>query len=238
MYGWRSVFVVSGAIGFLWLPAWLFTSAKIPPMSKSSPQETAPVREMLSDRRFLSLIAANFLAMTIYSLWTTWTTVFLVSRYGLTREQANLSFAWIPPWFFGAGALLGGWLALRLIRRGLPAVRARVRIATVAAVFAMITAIASAAPGPGWATAAICMSVAALSCLSVNYYSIPADLFGPGRAAFGVSMLTAVYGLMQTFLSPLIGKWSEQLGWQPVCMVIAVLPLASVVLLRAAFSRS
>jgi ACS family hexuronate transporter-like MFS transporter len=238
MYGWRSVFVVSGAIGFVWLPAWLFTSAKIPPMSRASPRETAPVREMLSDRRFLSLIAANFLAMTIYSLWTTWTTLFLVSRYGLTREQANLSFAWIPPWFFGAGALLGGWLALRLIRGGLPALRARVRIATIAAVFAMMTGLASAAPGPGWATAAICISVAAVSCLSVNYYSIPADLFGPGRAAFGVSMLTAVYGLMQTFLSPLIGRWSEQLGWQPVCTAIAVLPLASVFVLRGAFSRS
>jgi hypothetical protein len=193
---------------------------------------------MLSDRRFLALIGANFLAMTIYSLWTTWTTLFLVSRYGLTREQANLSFAWIPPWFFGAGALLGGWLALRLIRGGLAALRARVRIATVAAVFAMMTGLASAAPGPGWATAAICISVAAVSCLSVNYYSIPVDLFGPGRAAFGVSMLTAVYGLMQTFLSPLIGKWSEQLGWQPVCTAIAVLPLASVFVLRGAFSRS
>ena len=86
--------------------------------------------------------------------------------------------------------------------------------------------------------AAVCLSVTAVSCLSVNYYSIPADLFGPGRAAFGVSLLTGVYGLMQAVLSPLIGKWSETLGWQPVCTIVAVLPLLSVLLLRAAFSRS
>ena len=40
---------------------------------------------MLRDRRYLALVIANVLAMTIYSLWTNWTTVFLVS------------FVWLDP---------------------------------------------------------------------------------------------------------------------------------------------
>jgi hypothetical protein len=69
----------------------------------------------------------------------------------------------------------------------------------------------------------------------VNYYSIPLDLFGAGRAAFAVSFLTGVFGLMQVFLSPQIGRWSDTAGWQPVCLTVAALPLLSALLLKAVF---
>jgi hypothetical protein len=69
----------------------------------------------------------------------------------------------------------------------------------------------------------------------VNYYSIPLDLFGANRAAFAVSFLTGIFGLMNVFLSPQIGRWSDTVGWQPVCIFVALLPLASALLLRMVF---
>jgi MFS transporter, ACS family, hexuronate transporter len=193
--------------------------------------------EILRDRRLITLVVANILAMTVYSLWTNWTTVFLVSAHGVSREQANLRFAWIPPIFATAGGLFGGWLAHRMIRGGTDVVSARLRIATIAGACALATALASVAPGAGWATAAICISNAAILCLSVNYYALPLDMFGATRAAFAVSMLTGVYGLMQTLISPLIARWSEKLGWQPVCFGVAALPLISALLLKTAFRK-
>jgi MFS transporter, ACS family, hexuronate transporter len=235
--GWRAAFVVSGALGLVWLPLWLWISARAPAIPENKTEARISVGTILRDRRLITLVAANILAMTVYSFWTNWATVFLVTAHSISREEANLRFAWIPPVFATAGGLLGGWIALRLIRGGADVIRTRLNISTVAAVCALTTALASVAPGPGLATAAICVSIASVLCLSVNYYALPLDLFGATRAAFAISMLTGVYGLMQTFLSPLIGRWSEQLGWQPVCFGLAAMPLASVILLRTAFRR-
>jgi MFS transporter, ACS family, hexuronate transporter len=234
-YGWRAAFVVSGALGLLWLPLWLWISAKAPRIEQPKGEVKVSARSILRDRRLITLVVANILAMTVYSLWTNWTTVFLVSAHGITREEANLQFAWIPPIFATAGGLFGGWLAHRMISGGKDVILARLRIATIAAVCALTTGLASVAPGAGLATAAICVSNAAILCLSVNYYAMPLDFFGSTRAAFAVSLLTGVYGLMQTAISPLIARWSETLGWQPVCFGVAALPLISVLLLRTAF---
>jgi ACS family hexuronate transporter-like MFS transporter len=237
VYGWRAAFVVSGLLGILWLPLWLWISAKAPPIEQPKNQAKVSAGDILRDRRLITLVIANILAMTVYSLWTNWTTVFLVSAHGISREEANLQFAWIPPIFATAGGLFGGWIAQRMIRAGVDVVKARLRIATFAAVCALTTGLASIAPGAGLATAAICVSNAAILCLSVNYYALPLDMFGASRAAFATSMLTGVYGLMQTLISPIIARWSESIGWEPVCFGMAALPVISSLLLRTAFRR-
>jgi MFS transporter, ACS family, hexuronate transporter len=237
LYGWRSAFIVSGALGFFWIPFWLAVSKKAPPLPESRSSQAGRISDMLRDTRYLALLAANVLSMTIYSLWTGWTTVFLVSRYGLTQQAANVSFAWIPPVFSTLGGLLGGWLANRAIRGGEEVAGVRIRIAMGAGIFAMATALAPVAPTPLSAIAAVCVSLFATTCLSVNYYALPLDMFGSANAGFAISLLTGVFGLMQVFLSPIIGASSEKVGWQPVCTAIATLPLLSAVLLRFAFRR-
>jgi ACS family hexuronate transporter-like MFS transporter len=234
-YGWRSAFVVSGVLGFLWIPVWLLTARRVRPAQVSSDPATVRLGAILQDRRFLALIAANVLAMTVYSLWTNWTTWFLVTGYGLTQAEANLRFAWIPPVFATLGGLFGGWAAQRLIRAGAEIIPARIRISLVSSLFVLVTAAAPAAGGPALAISMVCLSLFATTSLSVNYYSIPLDLFGAGRAAFAVSFLTGLFGLMQVFLSPQIGRWSDTVGWQPVCFAVAALPLVSALLLKAVF---
>ena len=235
VYGWRSAFVVAGALGFVWVPLWLWTARRVPPVSAGSASAPLPLRAVLSDSRYLALVAANSLAMTVYSLWTTWSTQFLVSTFGLTQAQANLRYVWIPPIFATAGAVAGGWLALQAMRGGADAIPARLRIAGWSSLFCLATAAAPLLPGPGWSTAAVSLSLFAMTALSVNYYALPLDLFGAPRAALAVSFLTGVFGLMQAFLAPQIGRWSDETGWTPVCLAVALLPAASVVLLRVAF---
>jgi len=48
-----------------------------------------------------------------------------------------------------------------------------------------------------------------------------------------VSMLTCAFGLMQTLISPLIGAVVDRTGFTPVCLCVAILPLAGVWLLHA-----
>jgi hypothetical protein len=51
-----------------------------------------------------------------------------------------------------------------------------------------------------------------------------------GRAAFGVSALVFSYGVMQALVSKPLGLGIERYGFAPVCLALAVLPLAGTLL--------
>ena len=88
--GLRSSF--SGGLGMFWIPLWLAVARRAPVLQDDQQAARSRVKEMLRDRRYLSLVVANILAMTIYSLWTNWTTVFLVSSYGLQPTRGKSAF--------------------------------------------------------------------------------------------------------------------------------------------------
>lgn len=233
-YGWRSVFVLCGALGFVWIPIWLYTARRIPPTRQpAAAGVAASVGEMLSDRRFWGLVAANILYMTMYTLWTNWTTLYFVDARGMTQAEANRNFAWIPPIFATAGGLLGGGAAYRLIRSGMEVHTARMRVCFVSAVLLLATAAVPLMPSAAWAAAAISFSYFWTTAMSTNVYAMPIDFFGASRAAFGVSALTFAYGIMQAFVSPLIGELIGRYGFGTVCVSFSVLPLVAVGVLWA-----
>jgi ACS family hexuronate transporter-like MFS transporter len=209
-FGWRAAFVATGVLGFLWIPLWLATVRRIPPRV-TQPVAPAPVRDLVRDRRLWGLAAANVLLMTVYSLWMNWTTLYLVTARGLSQVEANQRLAWIPPVFASLGGLFGGWLSMHWARAGLEVQAARMRTSLVGALFLLATAVIP------W---------------SANLYAMPLDLFGAARAGFAVSVLTFAYGLMQTVVSPLAGGLIDRFGFEPVCVGVAVLPLAAVGVLQ------
>lgn len=231
-YGWRSAFFLTGALGFLWVPLWLYTARRIRPARPASAQASLSAGGMLRDRRLWALIAANVLSMTLYSLWTNWTTLFLVEEWGLPEVAANSRFAWIPPVFANLGGFLGGWLAWRAIRGGGDVEATRIRIARWAGWLLLATALIPFAPTVGLATAGVCWSFFWITAQSVNIYALPLDIFGANRAAFAVSALTFAFGIMQAFVSPVIGDLVDHYGFEPVCIAGAALPLAAAWLLR------
>ncbi len=229
LYGWRAAFLLSGVLGFLWIPLWLWMSPKaernqMPPASKQ------PLADLLRDRRFWGLILGNMLGMTVYSLWIGWTTAFLVQTYHMSQESANSGLAWIPAVFASLGGIAGGALSLKLAKASV--VEARLRCVLIGAVAMLATAAAPLLPNPSLATAFVCWSFFWSLVMSVNVYALPIDYFGPERAATGVAALTFGYGLMQTIVSPVIGRVSDGYGFGPVCAVVAVMPLAAYAVLR------
>lgn len=220
---WRQAFVITGLLGLLWIPVWNWAARRAG--SAPAPKTEADAL-LLRDRRLWIFVAANALAMAGYSLWTNWTTLYLVEVHHLTLVQAAW-YAWIPPLFATAGGFAGGWLSLRLVDRGVPPIRARVRACAVASVLALATAAIPLAPGAAWASAGISVSIFAVSAFSVNMYSLPLDAFGGARAAFAVSILVASYGAVQALLSPAFGQIIDRYGYAPLTAVTALTPLGA-----------
>ena len=247
LWGWRSAFMVAGGLGFVWIPLWLWISRRAPAAAVAASVEKpeprsgelrppAGARAILSDPRYLAILAANVLLMLVYSLWVNWTTIFLVRVHHLAQHEANVQLAWIPPVFASAGGLFGGWLALRWFS-GHNIVTARLRIVLTSALVLLSTALVPFAPGAPAATALICVSFFACVLGSVNIYSLPLDLYGARHAAFAVSGLTSVYGLLQGAFSSVTGRVVEAHGFTPVCVVVALCPLGAWLVLRLALRQ-
>jgi ACS family hexuronate transporter-like MFS transporter len=223
--GWRQAFVVTGALGLAWIPLWNWAARRTgPPASVETARKACPT--VLRDHRLWAFVVANALSMIGYSLWTNWTTLYLMEVHGLTLVQAAW-YAWIPPLAAMLGGFAGGWLSLRFIERGLPPVAARFRVCLAASVVALASAAIPAAPTPGWASAGISLSIFAVAAFSVNMYTLPLDAFGGARAAFAVSLLVASYGAVQALISPAFGKVIDLYGYAPLAIAASLAPLAA-----------
>jgi ACS family hexuronate transporter-like MFS transporter len=224
-HGWRSAFVITGVLGLLWIPLWNFTAHRAGPIPV--PKAEAHTREsLLRDRRIWAFMLANALSMVGYSLWTNWTTQYLVDKHGLTLA-ASARYAWIPPAVALLGGFSGGWLSRRLMLQGMPAPSARFRVCLAAAALALATAAVPFAPTPAWTSAAISLSIFAVAAFSTNMYSLPLDTFGGAHAAFAISMLVASYGAVQLVISPIFGSLMDHHQWPLLAAVTAVTPLAA-----------
>ncbi len=232
-YGWPWAFFATGAAGLLWIPLWLRTARAVPVQETGREEQPARASQILRDRRLWAFVAANVLSMTVYTLWSNWTTVYLVEVHHLPLA-ATASRAAIPPLFFNLGGLAGGWLSLRWMRAGVAALTARRRACVLSAAAMLATAAVPFAPGAGLATAGICFSAFWAAAMSVNLYTMPLDVWGAGRAAFAVSMLTGAYGAMQAVFSPAAGALIDRFGFPPVCAAVAVMPLAACAVLQRA----
>jgi len=256
-WGWRSAFMVAGALGFAWIPLWMWISGRAgragleedkvvaggrpggrSRTGASALPKTTPVTAgaILSDPRYWAILAANVLSMLAYSLWVNWTTVFLVRVHHMPQHLANTQLAWIPPVFASAGGLFGGWLAMRWYD-GKNILQARMKAILTSAVVLLATALVPLAPTAGLATALICLSFFACVLGSVNIYSLPLDIFGSSRAAFAVSGLTSVYGLLQGVFSSVAGRVVDAQGFAPLCIAVALCPLGAWLVLRVALRK-
>jgi ACS family hexuronate transporter-like MFS transporter len=231
-YGWRAAFIFCGALGLVWTPLWWLTAKKIPAKPEKTTRSTERFSDLLRDPRLYGLVISTMLIMALYTLWTNWTTLYFVEQWHLTQAEANARFAWIPQVAATIGGFLSGWVAFRWIRNGMPVHAARMRVSWICALAALAsTAAVPFMPSIPLAAIAVTSSAFWGICISTNLYAMPIDLFGPGRAGFGVAALTFAYGAMQAILSPRIGAMVDQFGFNVVCFTMSALPLIGVAVL-------
>jgi ACS family hexuronate transporter-like MFS transporter len=230
-YHWRAAFLVTGFAGLLWIPLWNSVARGAPPMQRSKIEPLSNSLEILREPRMWGFIAANALSMMTYSLWSNWTTLYLVEVSQLTFVQAAY-FAWLPPLAAMLGGFAGGWLSFRWTQTGSDPLTARARVCFWCAVAGLVAITVPFAPNAAWAVAEISCSILAVSAFSVNVYTMPLDVYEGARAAFAVSLLVSAYGAMQAVVSPVLGAIIDRYGYLPVCAIASVTSIAAYGMLR------
>jgi MFS transporter, ACS family, hexuronate transporter len=230
-YSWHWAFYAAGLISLAWIPLWLATARSIPPVAPPPVSGASHSFGLLRDPKLWTLMIANMLGMTVYSLWANWAPTYLVRVHHLTPPQAS-HFTWIVPFAGYLGALLGGVISWQLVRAGKTPVAARKRACLISAILVLATMAVPLLPNPALATAGMSFSFFWVCSWSANHYTLPIDIYGAGRAAFGGSALVFAYGVMQSFISRPLATVIEKYGFGPVCFTFACLPIAGYLLVH------
>ena len=234
-YGWRTPFVLTGVLGFLWIPLWWSTKSRILPtygdLQPAAQTDSEPRWALLLNRNLILLVIANVLWMGAYSLWSNWMTLYLIGVHGLTLKE-TARYIWIPPLISNLGGFFGGWLSLRWMRKNVSAISARRRAVWVSAFGSCGALFLFISPNVQWTITLISLSFFFALAGSVNIYALPIDLFGSAKSGLAIAALTCAFGIMQTFISPLIGILSDHHLYTQVVWIVTIPLLLSALVLN------
>ena len=248
-YSWRAAFVLTGAVGLVWVVLWLIfyrapeshplLSAEELAYIRRDPepcptvdQGTGVVPMVLRERNFWALGIARFLSEPAWQLITYWIPFYLVTARGLDLKQVAW-FGWMPFLAGDVGCLVGGFLSPLFLKLNVSVLTARKWAVTVPAVLMLLVAFTGSAATPGLAVAFFSVGAFAHQAISSTLLTLPADLF-PKRAvatANGLSgTLGYVGGIVFTFI---VGRAATTIGYTPLFWGIAVFDLIGAIVLWA-----
>lgn len=246
-YGWRPAFLVTGALGFLWLALWLRFYRKPEEHPRIGKEELALIlaerapqptgggggwREwaaLLGYREVWGVVLGRLLTDCVWWFYVYWLPKYLSDQRGFSLAEIGM-FAWIPFVAVDIGNLAGGWLSGALMRRGWSLNAARKLVLAGGAVGMMAGLPAGFVPGAAWSLGLIALAVLCYSAWGTMMLTLPSDLF-PASAVASVSGLSGTgAGLGGIAFTWVTGMVVDRLSYQPMFVAAGLLPLAALVL--------
>jgi len=243
---WRPAFIVTGILGFLWIPVFrrIYRSPETHPRlsdderrdilehrgpADAASRPTLGYRTLLRLPQTWAIVLGKALTDPVWFLITDWFAIFLVSR-GFRLEDSLLAF-WVPFVAADLGNFAGGGVSSALVARGwrVGAARKAVIVAGTLGMLALIPAVyATTLHSLAGYFAVATFSYAALSTMILN---LPADLYpsrsvgsvaGMGGTAAGAGTIVATY---------LTGIIADRYSFAPILITGSLIPLVAMVLL-------
>lgn len=210
-WGWRWAFIVTGAIGFLWLAFWLplyRAPERHPSVSaaelahiRSGPPEPAgaiPWRRLLRYRQTWAFVVGKSMTDPVWLFYLFWLPKFLDANWGI--RLSGLAAPLVAIYLVAdVGSVGGGWLSSALIRRGWTVNRARKTAMLTAALLIVPTMFAPAAGSMWFAVAIVSVAAAAHQWWSANLFTTVSDMF-PRQAVGSVTRIGGFGGAISAML--------------------------------------
>ena len=247
-WSWHAAFVVTGAMGLIWVGFWLLfyrpllTNARVSEVERDyilSGQEhaipvatavRAPLRSFFARRNVWGIAIPRMLADPTWGTLTFWLPLYLSQARGFDLTQIAL-FAWLPFLTADAGCLFGPALAVWFQRRGFTLLNARRSTFTVGAIMMTCMAFVGFVDSPYAAIALLCLGGFAHQTLSITCITLATDLFPRNEVGTvaGIAGTCANFGIL--IFSLLIGGLVATVGYNPFFVALGVLDLVAAVVL-------
>ena len=216
-YGWFEAFIITGALGFLWLILWLLVYRRPeehPKLSKtelayiqsdpSDPPVKIPWAKLLKYRQTWTFALGKFLTDPIWWVYLFWLPDFLNKKYGLDLKSFGIPLAVIYI-IADVGSVAGGYVSSTLIKRGWTINKGRKTAMLICALAVVPIVFASLTSNLWVAVILIGIAAAAHQGWSANLFTTSSDMF-PKQAVGSVvgigGMAGAIGGML---IAPLVG---------------------------------
>jgi ACS family hexuronate transporter-like MFS transporter len=239
-YGWRSTFVVTGALGFAWLVLWLalyrapeahpwITDAERAYILSDRHANSAQQADwrpgwitLLTYRQTWAVVVGRFITDPIWWLYVFWLPSYFQEARGFSLQQIGWS-AWMPFLCAGIGAMSGGWASGFLIERGWSVDRARKTVMAFGALLTPAGIFAMRAESPYTALLLMGLVLFGFQIWINNLQTLPSDCFPKSAVA-------SVFGLGGTSaaIASVLYNWGtghvvDAMGYTPVFVLAGVL---------------
>ena len=233
-WGWQWAFILTGAVGFVWLAFWLMLYKKPEEHPRLSKEELAyiqsdppdpvgktPWARLFPHRQTWAFAIGKFLTDPIWWVYLFWLPDFLNKKHGLNLKDFGLPLATIYI-IADVGSIGGGWLSSTLIKRGY-SVNAGRKIAMLVCALAVVPIVFAAQTTSLW-TAVILIGIAAAAHQgwSANIFTLTSDMF-PRNAVGSVVGIGGMAGSIGGMLIALVvGAILERTGsYVPIFIIAA-----------------
>ncbi|MDT5121494.1 MAG: transporter, family, hexuronate transporter [Acidobacteriota bacterium] len=224
-YGWRTAFIITGALGFIWLVAWIalyrkphehprVKKAELDYINSDPPEKETkiPWLRLIPHRQTWAFIVAKFMTDPIWWFYLFWIPGFLHDQYKLPLDSLTSGLPLVVIYVMAdVGSIGGGWLSSSLIKRGLSVNRARKTAMLVCAVCVVPIVLVSQTSNMWVAVVLIGLAAAAHQGWSANVFTMTSDMF-PRRAVGSVvgigGMAGAVGGMLIAKVVGYVLEWT------------------------------
>ena len=234
--GWQAMFVVTGALGLLWLAAWLVF---IPGLTRE--HVAAPVtavaarvdyRALLRRKEILGIILARVISDPAWYFYMFWLPSYLSSARGFDI-RALRDYGWIPFFTATVGALFSGWLATRMLARGWSTDRTRKGVLLLAAALMPLGVMVTFVPNVWLAFALVSLVTLLIQIWATSLFAIPSDLCRPSQIASVVGFATATGSASAMLFQLFVGELVDRFSYAPVFVIVALMhPVALICIHR------
>ena len=245
MYGWRAAFVVTGALGFVLLAAWLWLFRQPDDHPKVTQQELDYIRQdgeddtgaplgwgaALRQRQAWFFICGKFFTDPVWYLFLFWLPDFLARTQGMelfpkgdTGVLATIDPALIGVYLMAdVGSIFGGWLSSHFIKRGWSVNRARKLTLFLAALCAVPLMFVTSIQNTAVVVALIGLATAGHQAFSSNIFTMISDMY-PRRAVATVAGMGGLAGSIGGILIAQATGWSLELtgSYTPILIYAGV----------------
>jgi len=220
-YGWQSVFWITGAVGFVWLIFWWWLY-EIPSKQKRLTDEERDYiaqgqevhtqadgsKHKIEWYKLFSLpqtwayITGKFLIDPIFWFFLFWLPSYFSSIFSLDLRKPSLPLMIIYA-STTIGSISGGYISSWLIRRGMPALKARKRAMLVFAVLELSIISAQFVTDVWVAVALISLAIAVHQAWATNVFTTASDMF-PKESVSSVVGIGGMAGAVGGIIFPML----------------------------------
>ena len=241
-FGWRSAFIFSGALGFVWLLVWLRVYHPLDRHPRVTPEEASFIRagqdipstsqergaqrwlKLARNRNVWGIVLGRALTDPIWWFYVFWLPQYLSDARGFSLQRIAL-FAWMPFIAADIGNFTGGWISGYCIRRGLSVLRARLWVCAVSCVPILAGIPAASTHNVYFALGLICFALWGYASWSTMGLTLPSDLFPQNVVATVTGLSGLAAGLVGALFTIAVGILVDRFSYGPAFLIAGLMPL-------------